>query len=63
MVRRSTLDVLGIGLLLVFAVAKAWPHLDPQVMDGWGHYGPHIATCLGILFAAVPLWMNRPGVE
>jgi hypothetical protein len=63
MLRLWTLDTLGIGLLLVVAVVTAWPHLNPQVMDGLRQYGLLIATSLGVLLAAVPLWMNRAGVE
>jgi hypothetical protein len=62
MLRLLTLDTLGIGLLLVVAVVTAWPHLNPQVMDGLRQYGLHIATSLGVLLAAVPLWMNRAAV-
>ena len=62
MLRRLTLDTLGIGCLLVVAVVTAWSHLNPQVLDGLRQYGPHIATSLGILLAAVPLvgmWAER----
>jgi hypothetical protein len=62
MLRLLTLDTLGIGLLLVVAVVTAWPHLNPQVVEGLRQYGPHIATLLGILLAAVPLvgmWAER----
>lgn len=62
MLRLLTLDTLGIGLLLVVAVVTAWPHLNLQVMEGLRQYGLHIATTLGILLAAVPLWMNRAGI-
>ena len=62
MLRLLTLDTLGIGILLVVAVVTAWPHLNPQVLDGLRQYGPHIATSLGVLLAAVPLvgmWAER----
>ncbi len=55
MLRLLGLDTLGIAFLLVVAVVTAWPHLNPQVMDGLRQYGPHIATLLGVLLAAVPL--------
>jgi hypothetical protein len=60
--RLLTLDTLGIGLLLVVAVVTAWPHLNPQAVDGLRHYGPHIATLLSFLLATVPLvaiWAER----
>ena len=62
MLRLLTLDTVGIGFLLVVAVVTAWPHLSPQVVDGLRQYGPHIATLLGVLLAAVPLvgmWAER----
>ena len=62
MLRLSTLDTVGIGFLLVAAVVTAWPHLNPQVLDGLRQYGLHIATSLGVLLAAVPLagmWAER----
>jgi hypothetical protein len=62
MLRLLTLDTLGIGLLLVVAVVTAWPHLNPQVVDGLRQYSPHIATLFGVLLAAVPLvgmWAER----
>ena len=62
MLRLLTLDTLGIGLLLVVAVVTAWPHLNPQVLDGLRQYGPYIATSLAVLLAAVPLvgmWAER----
>ena len=62
MLRLLTLDTVGIVLLLVVAVVAAWPHLNPQVMDGLRPYSLQIATTLGLLLAAVPLWMNRPRV-
>jgi hypothetical protein len=62
MLRLWTLDTLGIGLLLVLGVVTAWPHLNPQVMDGLRQYGLTVATTLGVLLAAVPLWMNRASV-
>jgi hypothetical protein len=55
MLRLLTLDTLGIAFLLVVAVVTAWPHLNPQVMDGLRQYGLQIATLLGVLLAAVPL--------
>ena len=62
MLRLLTLDTLGIGLLLVVAVVTAWPHLDPQVMDGLRQYGLPIVASLGVLLAAAALWMNRADV-
>jgi hypothetical protein len=62
MLRLLTLDTLGVGLLLVGAAVTAWPHLDPQVMDGLRQYGLLIATSLGVLLAVLPLWANRVGV-
>jgi hypothetical protein len=62
MLRLLTLDTLGIGFLLAVAVITAWPHLNPQVLDGLRQYGLHIATSLGVLLAAVPLvgmWAER----
>lgn len=62
LLRLLTLDTFGIGLLLVVAVITAWPHLNPQVVEGLRQYGPHIATLLGILLATVPLvgmWAER----
>ena len=62
MLRLLTLDTLGIGLLPVVAFVTAWPHFNPQVMDGLRQYGPHIATLLSVLLAAVPLvgiWAER----
>jgi hypothetical protein len=62
MLRLLTLDTLGIGILLVLAVVTAWPHLNPQVLEGLLQYGPHIATSIGVLLAAVPLvgmWAER----
>lgn len=62
MLRLLTLDTLGIGTLLVVAVVMAWPHLNPQILEGLLQYGPHIATSLGVLLAAVPLvgmWVER----
>lgn len=62
MLRLLTLDTLGLAFLLVVAVVTAWPHLNPQVMDGLRQYGPQIATLLGVLLAAVPLvgmWAER----
>ena len=62
MLRLLTLDTLGIGFLLVVAVVTAWPHLNPQVLDGLRQYGPYIATSLAVLLAAVPLvgmWTER----
>jgi hypothetical protein len=62
MLRLLTLDTLGIGFLLVAAVVTAWPHLNPQVLDGLRQYGLHIATSLGVLLATVPLvgmWAER----
>jgi len=62
MLRLLTLDTLGIGSLLVVAFVTAWPHLNPQVMEGLRHYGPHIATLLSVLLAAVPvvgMWAER----
>ena len=62
MLRLLTLDTLGIGLLLVVAVVTAWPHLNPQVVDGLRQYGPYIATLFGVMLAAVPLvgmWAER----
>ena len=62
MLRLLTLDTLGIGLLLVVAAVAAWPHLNPQILDGLRQFGPHIATSLGVLLAAVPLagmWAER----
>ena len=50
------------SILLVVAIVTAWPHLNPQVMDGLRQYGVHIATSVGVLFAAVPLvgmWAER----
>jgi hypothetical protein len=60
--RLLTLDTLGLGFLLVVAVVTAWPHLNPQVLDGLPQYGLHLATWLGVLLAAVPLvgmWVER----
>jgi hypothetical protein len=62
MLRLLTLDTLGIGLLLVTAVAAAWPHLRGNVMDISRQYGPYITLSLGILIAAVPvlgMWAER----
>lgn len=62
MLRLLTLDTLGIGLLLAVAVVTAWPHLNPQVVDGLRQYGPYIATLFGVMLAAVPLvgmWAER----
>ena len=62
MLRLLTLDTLGIGLLLAVAVVTAWPHVNPQVVDGLRQYGPHIVTLFGVLLAAVPLvgmWAER----
>jgi hypothetical protein len=55
MLRLLALDTLGIASLLVVAVVTAWPHLNPQAVDGLRQYGPHVATLLGVLLAAVPL--------
>ena len=55
MLRLLTLDTLGIALLLVVAVATAWPHVSRNVMDFSHQYGPYIAVVLSILIAAVPL--------
>ncbi len=54
MLRLLALDTLGIASLLVVAVVTAWPHLNPQVVDGLRQYGPHVATLLAVLLAAVP---------
>jgi hypothetical protein len=62
MLRLLTLDTLGIGLLLIVAAVTVWPHLDPEVMDGLRQYGVDIVAMLGVLLAAVPLWMNRASV-
>jgi hypothetical protein len=62
MLRLLTLDTLGVGLLLVVAVVAAWPHVNPQVLDGLRQFGPHLATSLAVLLAAVPLagmWAER----
>jgi len=62
MLRLSTLDALGIGLLLVVAIVSVWPHLNPQVMEGLRQYAPYIAASLGVLLAALPLagiWAER----
>ena len=63
MLRLLTLDTFGIGLLLAVGVITAWPHLDSQALDGLRQYGLCIATSLGVLLAAVPLWINRAGIE
>jgi hypothetical protein len=55
MVRLLTLDTLGIGLLLVVAVATAWPHVGRNVMDVSRQYGSYIALLLAIVIGAVPL--------
>jgi hypothetical protein len=55
MLRLLALDTLGIASFLVVAVVTAWPLLNPQVVDGLRQYGPHVATLLGVLLAAVPL--------
>jgi cation transport ATPase len=66
MLRLLALDTLGIAFLLVVAVVTAWPHLNPQAMDSLRQYGPHIATLLCVLLAAVPLvgawaeWYRSP---
>lgn len=60
--RLLTLDTLGIIFLLVVAVVTAGPHLIQGVLDISLHYGPYIATLLGILLAAVPvvgMWAER----
>jgi hypothetical protein len=60
--RLLTLDALGIIFLLVVAVVTAGPHLARDVLDISLHYGPYIATLLGILLAAVPvvgMWVER----
>jgi hypothetical protein len=57
-----TLDTLGIAFLLVFGALAAGPHLNRDVLDISLHYGPYIATLLGILLAAVPIvgtWAER----
>ena len=62
MLRLLTLDTLGIGFLLAVAVITAWPHLNPQILDGLPQYGLRIATSLSVLLAAVPLvgmWAER----
>ena len=59
MLRLLTLDTLGIALLLVVAVATAWPHVSRNVMDFSHQYGPYVAVVLSILIAAVPLLAMR----
>jgi hypothetical protein len=62
MLRLLTLDTLGIALLLVVTVVTAWPHFGRDIVDISRHYGPYIATSLGILIAAVPLlgmWVEQ----
>jgi len=62
MLRLLTLDTLGIAFLLVVAVVTTWPHFNWDIADISHHYGPYIATSLGILIAAVPLlgmWLEQ----
>jgi hypothetical protein len=62
MLRLLTLDTLGVGLLLVVAVASVWPHLNPQVVEGLRQYAPYIAAWVGVVLAVVPLagiWGER----
>ena len=55
MLRLLTLDTLGVALLLVVAVATAWPHVSQDVSAISRHYGAYIAMLVAILVAAVPL--------
>lgn len=58
-----TLDTLGIACLLAIVAVATWPSINRlDVMSIWGHYGPYIATLLGVLIAAVPvagMWAER----
>ena len=62
MLRRLTVDTLGIASLLIVAIVGVWPHLGPQVIEGLRQYAPYVATSLGVLLAGVPLagmWAER----
>lgn len=58
-----TLDTLGIACLLAIVAVATWPSINRlDVMSIWRHYGPYIATLLGVLIAAVPvagMWAER----
>jgi hypothetical protein len=54
MLRRLTLDTLGIALMVVVAAVTAWPHVNRNVMDILRQY-PYIGTMLGILVPGVTL--------
>jgi hypothetical protein len=62
MLRLMTLDVLGVGLLLVVAAVSVWPRLDPQVAEGLRQFAPYIVSCVAVVLGVVPLrgiWGER----
>lgn len=54
MLRRLTLDTLGIAFMLAVAGVAAWPHVSRDVMDILRQY-PYVGTMLGILVPGVTL--------
>jgi hypothetical protein len=55
MLRRLTLDTLGVALMVVVAAFTAWPHVSRHVMDVLRQYGPYIAMMLGLVVPGVTL--------
>ena len=55
MLRRLTLDTLGVAFMIVVAAVTVWPHVSRNVMDILPQYGPYIGTMLGILVPGATL--------
>ena len=55
MLRRLTLDTLGVAFMVLVAAFTAWPHVSRNVMDILRQYGPYIAMMVGILVPGVTL--------
>ena len=61
MLRRLTLDTLGIAFMVVVAGVAAWPHVSQNVMDILHQY-PYAGTMLGMLAPGVTLlaiWVQQ----